>query len=334
MIYAPGVGLAPWLIALLSSIYGAVQAGLALAQDFFLRQPKEWQYYAGVFAGHSVAATGIPNAQIIFTVAAEFVDLVVFKSPEGEGFDVFVDGVARGSFQTYAANEIWEVIRVAVIPGWNGTVQQSANVVIRTKDDQNGDSMNWFGIAEINPVTADGTPAGEVVRRNNIGEYKPWEITVSMQDSRKRRGAIKFYLAGFVTFEDAEDYTRSFIARLEPLTDAAFTGASITRPLIVSIPARGSTPINARAVYTARQSARERNVYKRIEVPSFKESFTKPLDSETRAVLSPVENLDTGRFYELLRSPVEAIDLSVQLCDARGIELYDVDLPVPYKFKK
>lgn len=203
---------------------GLMQAGLAIGLDHANRTPKPWAYYAGVLAGATAIASGIPNASLTIYVAASALDMFIFKSPEGGLVDVFIDGVAATNFTTFAANQIWEAYQVNV-----NSPDRPVSVEFRTRPtDANGDpvNVNWFSVSRFTPVN------GTILPRTQFREAPPWEVTIAMRDSSKRRRSFKLHFSYYVDSNVLERYIRDLVDVLRPVTVGRFVGATISRPLI------------------------------------------------------------------------------------------------------
>ncbi|XWX02998.1 hypothetical protein VZO05_10840 [Aggregatilineales bacterium SYSU G02658] len=203
---------------------GLMQAGLAIGLDHANRTPKPWAYYAGVLAGATAIASGIPNASLTIYVAASALDMFIFKSPEGGLVDVFIDGVAATNFTTFAANQIWEAYQVNV-----NSPDRPVAVEFRTRPtDANGDpvSVNWFSVSRFTPV------GGVIMPRAQFREAPPWEVTIASRNSAGRRRSFKLYFSYYVDSNTLELYIRELVEALRPVTVGRFVGATISRPLI------------------------------------------------------------------------------------------------------
>ncbi len=218
-------GLTPLFLELRNAgTQGVIQAGISAGVDFATHQNNDWRYYVGVAAGATALATGSPGAALAFYATCEALDLLVFKSPEGEGFDLFVDGVAQGSIVNYAVNEAWE--RVRVVLGGAPAPGAGRRVDFVNRDDENDDGFNWLGLGAIVAVGAGG-----LVPRASFPEGTPYTVQVTIRDGRDRKGTLKFYYPYFVEQERVEAYAREFVSRTNACIDGVVETVSLARPL-------------------------------------------------------------------------------------------------------
>lgn len=285
---------------------GLMQAGLALGIDHANRTAKPWTYYAGVLAGATAVASGIPNASLVVYCAASALDILFFKSPEGGLVDVFIDGVAATNLTTFAANQIWENYQVSV----NGTPERPSRVEFRTRPtDANGDpvSVNWFSVAGITPV--DGT----IVERAEFAESVPWQITITSRDASRRKRSTTFHYPYWASREQVEQYALALVDALQPVTAATFESVVVSRPLITNASAAPVARAAGRMVFTLDTPATTTSI---VSFPSWREDYT--IISRATGKRLPAFAPEVDAVRAILINARDAGHPS-NSCDARGV---------------
>lgn len=331
-------GISPLLLELRNAAgEGLTQAGMQLAVDFINRNYSDWRYYAGVAAGATVLATGSPTASIAFWATAEALDLLVFKSPDGEGFDLFVDGVAQGSITTQVVNEVWETIRVQF-----GGPAARRKVEIRNKPDTNGDQQSWLAIGGIVPFTdtgGDTTPGvgtpDVLEQRTAFEEGKPWQVTLTLKG--KRASEVSFYLPYFYTADLVSEFAYTVAMTLQYTTDAPVVSATATRPLRLDygdppplMPLGmganqpGSSPVQRRL--KLRLHGRDRADRALISIPAWRDGLTIPV-GDGKVIADFTQENVAALLDALLRPSYMSPDFLAGVCDARGVALIAHDMP-------
>lgn len=322
MIYSPyGPFLRPIFVELRNFFSsGLTVAALTAASDFVQRENKPWQYYAGVLAGGAVAAAGTPGASLTLYVTSRALDVLLLKSPEGAGFDLFVDGIAAGSFSTHAADTVWETVRLTL-----GADLGDKKVEVRswTTESDNPLMMNWLAIGAITLVD------GGLQQRAEVSEAPPWQVVLTWTDARGRKVKQNLYYPYTFEMPEIEQKTRDLVTILRGMVDGAVISASVSRSLELDADeTQGSASAKSVVSYTV--DNRWRGVGKaRLSFPTWRENLVTHSSPERNRVRSrPALGSDNA-----LRAFLEGTDDAGGLCDARGMMLNRI-LKSEYKLGK
>ena len=309
MIYNPfGPGLSPLFVELRRLAgQGARTSLLVAAADFVHRENKPWQYYAGVLLGGAVAAVGSPGASLGLYASARALDVLILKSPEGHDFDIFVDGIGAGSVSTYAADTLWDTVRIVL-----GAEPDDRRVEFRSRIPEEGDGWdtNWMAFGAIWAID------GLLQPRPDFTESKPWTLTLSIQDAAGRKTSQKIYLPYFATPDEVEAWLMAYLALIQPLIDGQILDASLTRSLdLLSPPPDGAASIHSRVTYTL--DSMSQPVTSRLTLPTWDEALVWHADAgRSRTQSRPAIGTD-----DALRACLVAGMEQIGLTDARGVRL-------------
>lgn len=199
---------------------GIQAAAVNVALDFIIEANKPWAYYAGVASGAGALATGIPGAQATLYVVGQSLDFYVFKSPEGATLDLYLDGIAYTSVNTFAANEVWELIQVTFADGAQRRIDfRNAGPAVG-----NTSGISWLGIG--GPFTLDGTDPQ--VQQRTPGMALVNIVSFSFTDSDGDSNTVPFYMDTGLTIAEYQAFVTSMAPTLDALTGSLIDGAALT----------------------------------------------------------------------------------------------------------
>lgn len=205
----------------------AQQTGIAAAIDFIAEENKPWQYYAGIFSANVVAATAIPGGAATFYVVGSAFDMLVLKSPEGSDVDVFLDGVAVGTIETYAASQAWESLSDLV---FGGTAMAFAPLLLHRIDFINGapgvgneTGISWFAFT--NPEI-DGNNAYAL--KNEALMYDTIVFRIADDEVDSPNASLPIYVPSGKTLAELQAYATAVAPEIDAVTDGKIVEATVT----------------------------------------------------------------------------------------------------------
>lgn len=208
---------------------GFINAGAVLVADLIAEQNKEWQYYAGLAVGYTVAATGVPNATAAVYFTGEALNVTLFHSPEGGFVDVLLDGVLFATIDTYAASGNWQAVGLGAAAGLFGSTLEFVN---RADTSQGQSYGSWFGIGAIEVN-------GQAEKVN-----KTMTSIISFQlqdeDGRSRSFPVYFDETG-LTLAQINAAATDMAEKLDAVTGAVITGISAS----LNVPVPGTAKSTA-----------------------------------------------------------------------------------------
>ena len=205
----------------------AKQAGLAAAIDFIADANKPWQYYAGIFASNAVAATGLPGGAATFYVVGQAFDMLILKSPEGSDVEVFLDGVAVGTIETYAASQAWESLSDLA---FGGSALAFAPFLLHRIDFVNGapsagnnSGISWFAFT--NPQISGQNASA---RRSELFMYDTIVFRIRDAESDTKLASLPIYVPSGKTVAELQTYATYIAPQIDALTGGQLVEASVT----------------------------------------------------------------------------------------------------------
>lgn len=200
---------------------GITAAGINAALDFIIQANKPWTYYTGVAAGAGALATGIPGAQATLYIVGQTLDFYIFKSPEGSSIDLFLDGVAYTNFNTFAANEVWELVQVTFADG----AQRRMDFVNAGPGAGNVSGTSWMALG--GPFTLAGSNP-YVQQRTTSNMALVNIISFSVRDSDGDSASIPIYVDTGMTIAEYQAFVTFFAPLLDSVLGSQIDSSTLT----------------------------------------------------------------------------------------------------------
>lgn len=205
----------------------AEQAATAAAIDFVAESNKPWQYYAGIFVSNVVAATAIPGGAATFYVVGSAFDALILKSPEGSDIDVFLDGVAVGTIETFAASQAWEKlsdlafggVALALAPGFFHRI----DLVNGLPSEGNETGISWFAFTDPEVYGDDAS-----ARKSEVLMYDTIVFRLQDAESDTRQQSVPIYIPSGKTVAEIQAYVTAIAPEIDALTESKITEATVT----------------------------------------------------------------------------------------------------------
>lgn len=205
----------------------AQQTSIAAAIDFVAESNKPWQYYAGIFGANLVAATAIPGGAATLYVVGSAFDALILKSPEGSDIDVFLDGVAVGTIETYAASQVWENLSDLAFGGV--ALALAPNLLHRidfvngAPSEGNETGISWFAFAS---PQLDGNPAYAL--RNEALKMDTIVFRIKDAEADSREASLPIHIPSGNTLADIQAYVNAVAPEIDALTEGQITEVTVT----------------------------------------------------------------------------------------------------------
>jgi hypothetical protein len=215
MIYMPSPG-AVSVYQVLGA--GAVQAGLAALGDFVAGTNKPWTYYLGVGTAGAAMATGYEGAGVAIFAMGEFLDATFLHSPEGSEVDCFLDGVAIGTINTYAASEMWNDFRVNL----DTSRFKRVDFVNRTPGTGNVSGIAWMALGGL---TLSGLNAQ--LQEQVLPMANPYSVSFSIEDRDGDNNTVVVFVDNTFTLAQYQGFVTAFAPLLDGVTNGKVVSATL-----------------------------------------------------------------------------------------------------------
>ena len=318
MIYDPGPGEWPLLVELRQALTGGIQqAAILAATDFIAKRNQPWTLYAGVAAGVTAAACGIPGGAATLYVIGDVLDFYVFKSPKGSLIRIFLDGVAMSTVQSYAAANLWEAVQVQMTGGAPNQIRRVD--IVNDGPDPNHPDPNesyWTGVR--GPFTVTGGRE-TLVGVSGAHLAHTWTIRYTIEDNKGQESVVSVNVKAPAVIQSSADdpfeYAKALGNTIHEMTRGRIVSATLTRriptpPTWQYTPLPGSD-VEEKGVF--KFLAGTGNYYTTVTVPTFDEELVGgwgEIDTDAAQVEA---------FVNLMTRPYQTAQRwNVRPCDARG----------------
>lgn len=223
MLYEPRM-----VVNLRTNILNAViQTTVLFFEDYFAQENKAWYFYAGVFLGELVVATGIVEASATIYVVATLAKIKVERSPNGAQIGVFLDGVRQSTFDAFSNSVAWDFINV-IIP--DDHLEHRIDLV--NEVNVNGDKtspIEWLSISTIEIVNGYAVRVG-----TNMADIVSFRLKDSEQDTATGSLAV-YFPPDLYTYAQYQTWVNAFAPELDAMTGSQIT--EITVQMSIPVPA-------------------------------------------------------------------------------------------------
>ena len=308
---------------------GLTAAAVAATQDTFQSgELRGWEYYAGVVAGGALS-TSFPGATLAFYAAAEAVDILVLKSPEGSSIDLFLDGVAVTTISTYAATQVWDTVNVSL-------GDRLAKVELRNKPPTPGNPNEandwaWMAVGGFSLIAGTIITDPYLEERASFPEKSPYSITLTIKDGKEKTSTMSLYYPYIATLDTVTAYVQAFIDALIPCIDGAVVGATVNLPVYFDysgVP-EAAADREQKMRYSVATTGAKGQI---VTIPSWNELYTSLIPFQKtlkrRDSLAP----QVATFRNILTG-AKTLGFVSNPCDARG-DVFKSISKSEYKFRK
>lgn len=323
MIYEPSPAEFGLLVELRNALgAGLTQAGILAAADMIAHKDTPWTFYAGVAAGATAAACGVPGGAATLYVIGDVLDFYLLKSPEGSNVRVFIDGIAYSTIDAYTTATLWEAVQVSLSGDPNTTKRVDIVNDGPSPTHPNPDDSYWFGIRS--PLGVSGG-SETIVRPDGDHLTQIWTLRLTIEDEKGEDSILSVnFKAPAVINTEADDplkFAQALGNAVNEMTRGRIVNASISRkvPLLSGwqVPATFDSDVEEKAVFKFNaKGSFGPNWTTTITVPAFEEDFVFVRDGEEEVDFDAAE---LEHFYNIMVRPYqEDARWNMQPCDARG----------------
>lgn len=191
MIYNPSPGEWPLLVQFRRALSSGVeQAAILAAIDFIAKKNQPWALYAGVAAGVTAAACGVPGGAATLYVIGDVLDFYVFKSPQGGTLRVFLDGVSISTVHSYAASQLWEAVQVSLTGDPNKP--KRVDIVNDGVDPNHPNPDDSYWTAFRAPFTVSNSAGGgaAIVGADGAHLLNVWQVSITIEDDKRQKSVF------------------------------------------------------------------------------------------------------------------------------------------------
>lgn len=320
--------------AVFTYLYDALTDGLTAAivaatQDTFQAgELRPWEYYAGVVAGGALS-TSYPGATLAFYAAAEAVDLLILKSPEGSSVDLFLDGVAVTTISTYSASMVWDTVNVN-LGDRLAKVELRNNAPTAGNPNENND-WAWMAVGGFSLIAGEIITEPYLEDRVSFPEKAPYAITLTIKDGKNKTSTMSLYYPYIATLDTVTAYVQAFINALAPCIDGVVIGATVNLPVWFSGSATPAVDSDReqKLRYTVQTSELKNQV---LTIPAWNESNTSLIPFQKTLKRRDSLNPSVTALRTLLTGAKD-LGFVTNPCDARGAVWRSITKS-EYKFRK
>lgn len=297
-------------------VAGATSAGLAAASGFLAENPEPWQFYAGVFSGAAVLATGGIGAALSFYIIGRAVDLTLLKSPKGGAVDVYLDGVLETTITTFSLGVVYDVHRLITDDATNGRSYARRVTLINRQPDEDL-NYAWMGIVGlpivlnlIDPPDPDAPPPRLLPWPRQVKQYTV-ELDVTAADG------VSTITAHYPQAEwhQVETWARGLAERINVMINGYVSEIRILSHFPTS------DRIAEPGCSVSRRIELKAGSFKH-SLPTFKEDFTGVSYKYARKARMMADTPETQALAALFTAAYNPV-IGVRAVDSRGEELWD-----------
>lgn len=320
--------------AVFTYLYDALTDGLTAAivaatQDTFQAgELRPWEYYAGVVAGGALS-TSYPGATLAFYAAAEAIDILVLKSPEGSSVDLFLDGVAVTTITTYSASMVWDTVNVNL--GDRLAKVELRNNAPTAGNPNEANPWAWMAIGGFSLIAGEIITDPYLETRQEFPESPPWTVTMTFTDGKGKKSTTQFHYPYFAELSEVENYVYNLADTLYDVIEGRVTSASISKPVnpYAELPPQANADREQKMRY---QFSTVSGAKPSINIPTWNETYTSLVPFvkklQRRDSLAP----QVASLRDMLTA-AESLGYPSNPCDARGAVWRSITKS-EYKFRK